>query len=139
MTHAALPHGAQLVRTPEGDYRRITVHNGTIADASAASITITSEDGFEQTYRITGDTAIRIDRHEAAADDLAAGRPARVVADVDRAALRIGSTARVGRAGSGGRHPEDAALPPNRTGPREQMPRQRHDETGSGAPRSQGT
>ena len=47
MTHAALPHGAQLVRTPEGDYRRITVHNGTIADASAASITITSEDDDE--------------------------------------------------------------------------------------------
>jgi hypothetical protein len=86
-----LLHGEQVVRTPDGDFREIAVQNGTIEAVDAGSITITSEDGYTATYTITDETTIRVDRDEADAEALAVGRPARVIADTDGNALRIGS------------------------------------------------
>lgn len=91
-------HGEQVVRTPEGGYREIAIQNGTISAVSATSITVTSEDGYEQTYAIGEQTQIRIDRDEAAAADLQADRPARVVADTAGTALHIGSATQDGAA-----------------------------------------
>jgi hypothetical protein len=86
-----LLHGEHVVRTPEGEYREVVLHNGTIEDVDAGSITVTSEDGYTQTYAITDDTTIRIDRAEATADALAVGQSVRVAADSDGAAIHIGS------------------------------------------------
>ena len=52
---------------------------------------MTSEDGFENSYTIDGDTVIHVDREESTTDALQTDRPARVVADADGTALRIGS------------------------------------------------
>lgn len=93
-----LLHGEQVVRTPEGEYEEIAMQNGTITAVSATSITVASEDGYEQTYGISDATRIRIDRAEATAGDLQVDRPARVVADTSGNALHIGSTTEDGAA-----------------------------------------
>jgi hypothetical protein len=86
-----LLHGEQVVRTPDGDFREIAVQHGTVEAVDAGSITVTSEDGYTATYTITDETTIRVDRQEADAAALAVGRSARVIADTDGNALRIGS------------------------------------------------
>jgi hypothetical protein len=91
-----LLHGEQVVRTPDGDFREVAVQNGTIEAVGGGSITVTSEDGYTATYTLTEDTTIRVDRAEADAEALAVGRPARVIADTDGNALRIGSMTEAG-------------------------------------------
>ena len=93
-----LLHGEQVVRTPDGEYREIMIQNGTIAAVAGSSITVTSEDGFESTYAIDGDTVVHIDREESSPAALATDRPVRVVADADGTALRIGSMTAEGEA-----------------------------------------
>ncbi len=86
-----LLHGEHVVRTPEGEYREMVLHNGTIEAVDAGGITVTSEDGYTQTYVITDGTTIRIDRDEATADALTVGQSVRVAADADGTAVHIGS------------------------------------------------
>jgi hypothetical protein len=93
-----LLHGDQVVRTREGEYQEIAMQNGTITAVSTTSITVVSEDGYEQTYGINDATKIRIDRAEATASDLQVDRPVRVVADTSGTALHIGSRTEDGAA-----------------------------------------
>jgi len=93
-----LLHGQQVVRTAEGGYAEILVQNGTITAVSADSITVRSEDGFEQPYSIDAETKIRIDREQAPASALHVDRPARIVADTEKSAQRAASTTAAGQA-----------------------------------------
>lgn len=94
----ALLHGEQTIRTPEGDYLDVAVQIGSIEAADATSITVTSEDGYTASYALTDQTLIRVDRTAADAEALEVGQPARVLADSDGAALRIGSNTEAGAA-----------------------------------------
>jgi hypothetical protein len=55
-------HGSFVVPDGSGGYRTLLMQHGTATDVSDTSITVRSEDGFEQTYAITGDTAVGADR-----------------------------------------------------------------------------
>lgn len=91
-------HGQAVVRDRDGGFRTVLTQNGTIDAVSASSITVTSEDGYSKSYSIGQDTSVRVDRDKSEVADLAAGRPARVVATTDGAAIRIGSSTEAGAA-----------------------------------------
>jgi hypothetical protein len=55
-------HGTFVVPDGSGGYRTMVVQRGTASKVSDTSITVRSEDGFEQTYAITGTTAVGADR-----------------------------------------------------------------------------
>ncbi len=91
-------HGQDTVRTRDGGFATILTHNGELTAVSPTSITVKSEDGFTQTYAITADTKVRLDRESADASKLAAGRPVRVIANEDRSATLVASTTPEGEA-----------------------------------------
>jgi hypothetical protein len=55
-------HGSFVVPDGSGGYRTLMMQRGAATKVSDTSITVRSEDGFEQTYAITADTAVGADR-----------------------------------------------------------------------------
>ena len=55
-------HGSFVVPDGSGGYRTVMMQRGAATKVSDTSITVRSDDGFEQTYAITGDTAVGADR-----------------------------------------------------------------------------
>ena len=55
-------HGSFVVPNGSGGYRTIVMQRGAATKVSDTSITVRSDDGFEQTYAITADTAVGADR-----------------------------------------------------------------------------
>jgi hypothetical protein len=55
-------HGSFVVPDGSGGYRTVVMQRGAATKVSDTSITVRSEDGFEQTYAITADTAVGADR-----------------------------------------------------------------------------
>src|SRR4051794_1839788 len=55
-------HGSFVVPDGSGGYRTMVMQRGAAAKVSDTSITVHSEDGFEQTYAITADTGVGADR-----------------------------------------------------------------------------
>ena len=51
-------HGSFVVPDGSGGYRTVVMQRGAATKVSDTSITVRSEDGFEQTYAITADTAV---------------------------------------------------------------------------------
>ena len=87
-------HGENTVRNAEGDIIDVRVQSGTVASASDSSITVTSEDGFEATYVINGETAVHRDKEEASGANLQTGDTVKVFAEVtdgDVVAIRVGA------------------------------------------------
>jgi len=60
-------HGEVVVEDSDGDYVTQQVQRGEVTAVSDASITVVSEDGFEATYAIDTDTALKRDREDGAA------------------------------------------------------------------------
>ena len=55
-------HGSFVVPDGSGGYRTLMMQRGAATKVSDTSITVRSEDGFEQTYAITADTGVGADR-----------------------------------------------------------------------------
>jgi hypothetical protein len=55
-------HGSFVVPDGSGGYRTVVMQRGAATSVSDTSITVRSEDGFEQTYAITAGTAVGADR-----------------------------------------------------------------------------
>jgi hypothetical protein len=55
-------HGSFVVPDGSGGYRTLVMQRGAATKVSDTSITVRSEDGFEQTYAITADTGVGADR-----------------------------------------------------------------------------
>lgn len=55
-------HGSFVVPDGSGGYRTLMMQRGAATKVSDTSITVHSEDGFEQTYAITADTGVGADR-----------------------------------------------------------------------------
>jgi len=55
-------HGSFVVPDCSGGYRTLVMQRGAATKVSDTSITVHSEDGFEQTYAITADTGVGADR-----------------------------------------------------------------------------
>src|SRR6476659_3848634 len=55
-------HGSFVVPDGSGGYRTLVMQRGAATKVSDTSITVHSEDGFEQTYAITADTGVGADR-----------------------------------------------------------------------------
>lgn len=55
----ALPlHGEGVVKNPDGTFQTELEQRGTVESVSGSAITVKSEDGFSQTYAVSGDTKI---------------------------------------------------------------------------------
>ena len=121
-------HGSFVVPDGSGGYRTLVMQRGAATKVSDTSITVHSEDGFEQTYAITADTGVGADRQGVSgiakgADVVVMGekkgvrrhRPARRRPGAARPPLR-----RLGGIGPGGMRmdggPDDDAPTPTATG-----------------------
>lgn len=51
-------HGEGVVKEPDGTFRTVLEQRGTVQSASGSAVTVKSEDGFTQTYTVTGDTKV---------------------------------------------------------------------------------
>jgi len=51
-------HGEGVVKNPDGTFQTQLEQRGTVESVSDSAITVKSEDGFSQTYAVTGDTKI---------------------------------------------------------------------------------
>lgn len=49
-------HGTYVVADPDGGHRTVVTQHGEVTAVSGTSLTVTSEDGFVATYRLTDDT-----------------------------------------------------------------------------------
>jgi hypothetical protein len=54
-------HGSYTLKGPNGDYETIDTQYGTAGAVSAGSITVTSADGFSQTYVVDSSTIVNAD------------------------------------------------------------------------------
>ncbi len=77
-------HGEATVRTDKG-YQVIAGQRGTPTRVSATSITVTSEDGYQATYTVTGGTALWSNGNKAKIGDFTTGTTVLVAATVDGA------------------------------------------------------
>lgn len=51
-------HGEGVVKNPDGTFQTVLEQRGTVESVSDTAITVKSEDGYSQTYTVTGDTRI---------------------------------------------------------------------------------
>jgi len=54
-------HGSYTIKGPSGDYETIDTQYGTAGSVSAGSITVTSADGYKQTYTVDSSTVVNAD------------------------------------------------------------------------------
>ena len=80
-------HGEGVVSDGEGGTYQVQVQTGTVASASDTSITVTSEDGYESTFAIDGDTRVMRDHETVSGSDLQVGDTVRVFASDEDGSL----------------------------------------------------
>jgi len=114
-----LLHGEGVVSKPDGTTVTMRAQTGEITAASSTEITVTSTDGFEQTWPLTADTKVHRDRDDATAGDLKVGDTAMVIGEVTDGKV---TTLRVGALS-----PEEAAKAEQR---REERQQERADRRG---------
>jgi hypothetical protein len=76
-------HGQFVVLGKEDKPTTVAEQRGTVDAVSPTSITLTSKDGFKQTYAVTSDTKVRVDKKKSAIGDVKTGQTAAVLATVD--------------------------------------------------------
>jgi hypothetical protein len=118
-------HGSFVVPDGSGGYRTLMMQRGAATKVSDTSITVRSEDGFEQTYAITADTAVGADRQ--GVNGIAKGADVAVMGEKKGSsvtALHVADLAQFGGHGIGGLGPggmrmdgpDDDAPDPTATG-----------------------
>lgn len=120
-------HGSFVVPDGSGGYRTLVMQRGAATKVSDTSITVHSEDGFEQTYTVTADTGVGADRQ--GVSGIAKGADVVVMGEKkgsDVTALHIADLAQLGHLfgpggiGPGGMRmdggPDDDAPAPTATG-----------------------
>jgi hypothetical protein len=80
---ARVLHGQATVLGKDGKPVVVAEQRGTVDAVSPTAITLTSKDGFKQTYVVTTDTHVRIDGKKSAIGSVKPGDTAGVVAKVD--------------------------------------------------------
>jgi hypothetical protein len=81
-----LLHGQATVLGKDGKPVVVAEQRGTVSAVSAVtptSITLTSKDGFKQTYVVNSATLVRVDGKKSSIGNVKTGQPAGVVAKVD--------------------------------------------------------
>jgi hypothetical protein len=68
-------------------HRVIVFQRGTVENANAESVTVKSNDGFVETYRLSDDTKVREDRKDAEVSDIDSSNRVLVVATKDDSTL----------------------------------------------------
>jgi hypothetical protein len=100
-----LLHGQATVLGKDGKPVVVAEQRGTVDAVSATSITLTSKDGFKQTYVVDKNTRVRVDGKKSAIADVTTGQTAGVVAKVDgstqTAVIVIERAPKAGGSGSG--------------------------------------
>ncbi len=76
-------HGQFTVLGKDSKPVQVAEQRGTVDAVSPTSITLTSKDGFKQTYVVTADTKVRVDGQKSTIDQVKAGQNAGVLATVD--------------------------------------------------------
>ena len=96
-------HGSFVVPDGSGGYRTVVMQRGAATEVSDTSITVRSDDGFEQTYAITADTAVGADRQ--GVNGIAKGADVAVMGEKKGSgvtALHVADLAQFGGHGFGG-------------------------------------
>jgi len=96
-------HGSFVVPDGSGGYRTLVMQRGAATKVSDTSITVHSDDGFEQTYAITADTAVGADRQ--GVNGIAKGADVAVMGEKKGSgvtALHVADLAQFGGHGFGG-------------------------------------
>jgi hypothetical protein len=96
-------HGSFVVPDGSGGYRTVVMQRGSATKVSDTSITVRSDDGFEQTYAITADTAVGADRQ--GVNGIAKGADVAVMGEKKGSgvtALHVADLAQFGGHGFGG-------------------------------------
>ena len=96
-------HGSFVVPDGSGGYRTLMMQRGAATKVSDTSITVRSDDGFEQTYAITADTAVGSDRQ--GVNGIAKGADVAVMGEKKGSgvtALHVADLAQFGGHGFGG-------------------------------------
>jgi hypothetical protein len=96
-------HGSFVVPDGSGGYRTVVMQRGAATKVSDTSITVRSDDGFEQTYAITADTAVGADRQ--GVNGIAKGADVAVMGEKKGSgvtALHVADLAQFGGHGFGG-------------------------------------
>ena len=70
-------------------HRVVDFQRGTVDEASATSVTVTSKDGFHATYSVVESTKVRKEKKDAAIGDVKTGDRVRVVAVKDGSTLQL--------------------------------------------------
>ncbi len=78
-----LLHGQATVLGKDGKPVVVDEQRGTVHAVSATSITLTSKDGFKQTYVVDTNTRVRVDGKKSAIADVKTGQTVGVVAKVN--------------------------------------------------------
>jgi hypothetical protein len=77
-----LLHGQFVVLGKDKKPTTVAEQRGTVDAVSPTSISLTSTDGFKQTYVVTTDTKVRVDGKKSAIADVKTGQTATVIAGV---------------------------------------------------------
>lgn len=77
-----LLHGQFVVLGKDNKPTTLAEQRGTVSAVSPTSISLTSTDGFSQTYVVNADTKVRIDRKQSSIADVKLGQTATVFAGV---------------------------------------------------------
>jgi hypothetical protein len=77
-----LLHGQFVVLGKDKKPTTIAEQRGTVSAVSATSISLTSTDGFKETYVVNADTRVRVDGKKSAIADVKTGQTATVLAGV---------------------------------------------------------
>jgi hypothetical protein len=77
-----LLHGQFVVLGKDKKPTTLAEQRGTVDAVSSTSISLTSTDGFKQTYAVTSDTRVRVDGKKSAIADVKTGQTATVIAGV---------------------------------------------------------
>lgn len=112
LSGAAL-HGSYVVGDPDGGYRTVVTQRGEVTALSATSLTVRSEDGFTQTYRLDEDTTDLLGGPEGV-DDLSEGDEVGVSGEKSGGTVKATHVVDLSRAGKMLRHRlggEDRKLP----------------------------
>ncbi len=76
-------HGQITVEGKDNQPVVVAEQRGKVDAVSTTSITLTSKDGFHQTYAVSADTRVRIDGKKSAIGDVKVGQTAGVIAKVE--------------------------------------------------------
>jgi hypothetical protein len=84
-------HGEVVVKDKDGQPMTVALQRGEVTKVTSDSVTARSEDGYERTWRLTGETVYRAFRAEAGKADVVVGADVRLMGTVsgDQATARL--------------------------------------------------